>query len=53
MHGNNPLTQKVNFYVSVSFIFAFGLFLTFTIVQAINSASLFDHGHTSFADTID
>ncbi len=30
------LTQKVNFYVSVTFILAFGLFMTTTVVQAIN-----------------
>lgn len=28
------LKQRVNFYISVSFIFVFGLFMTTTIVQA-------------------
>lgn len=52
MHGNNPLTQKVNFYVSMSFIFVFGLFLTTFVVQAIDGASLFDHSHISAANIL-
>ena len=30
------LKQQVNFYVSVAFIFAFGLFMTTTVVSAIS-----------------
>ncbi len=36
MTGAEVFKQKVNFYVSVTFIFVFGLFLTTTVVQAIN-----------------
>lgn len=36
MNSAEAFKQKVNFYVSVSFIFVFGLFLTTTVVQAIN-----------------
>jgi len=38
------LTQKVNFVISASFIFVFGLFLTITVVHAIDrNSSLFSH----------
>jgi hypothetical protein len=33
------LTQKVNFYVSLTFILMFSLFLTTTVVSAINRDS--------------
>ena len=33
--NKNPLMQKVNFYISIVFIAAFGFLLTIKIVQAI------------------
>ena len=33
----NPLTQKVNFYLSICFIFVFGLFMTTKIVNAVRT----------------
>lgn len=34
------LKQRVNFYVSVAFILAFGIFMTTTVVGAINRDSV-------------
>jgi hypothetical protein len=31
------LTQKVNFFISVSFIAVFGVFMTITVVHALNA----------------
>jgi hypothetical protein len=46
----NQLTQKVNFYLSVCLISAFGFFTTVTVVQALNAdAPLVKH----FASPID
>ena len=39
MNYSLSLKQKVNFYVSVAFILAFGSFMTVTIVSAINRDS--------------
>lgn len=39
MNRSFSLTQKVNFYVSIAFIFMFGLFMTTTVVNAINRDS--------------
>ena len=33
MRSNNPLTQKVNFVISATFIAVFGLFLTSKILD--------------------
>lgn len=40
MERSLSLTQKVNFYVSVTFILAFGIFMTTTVVSAINRDSV-------------
>ncbi|MDR3571208.1 MAG: hypothetical protein P4L81_03345 [Candidatus Pacebacteria bacterium] len=39
MSSSFSLTQKVNFYISVAFILAFGIFMTTTVVNAINRDS--------------
>jgi hypothetical protein len=40
----NPLTQKVNFYISVAFIACFGFFITISVVQVLNpKAALVQH----------
>jgi|GEM_PF-3319792 hypothetical protein len=36
MERSFALTQKVNFYISATFILLFGLLLTTTVVNAIN-----------------
>ena len=44
MQRQEILTQKVNFFVSVMFIGVFGLFLTITVVHAIDrNASVFQN----------
>ncbi len=32
----NPLKQKVNFYVSLGFVLSFGFFMALTVVQAFH-----------------
>ena len=32
----NPLTQQVNFYVSIAFVAVFGFFTAITVGQALN-----------------
>jgi hypothetical protein len=39
MERSFALTQKVNFFISVAFILLFGIFLTTTVVSAINRDS--------------
>lgn len=36
MNRSLSLNQQVNFYISVAFILAFGIFMTTTVVGAIN-----------------
>lgn len=48
MSAQQVLTQKVNFVISAAFIFVFGLFLTITVVQAINrNSDIFQNFSTS------
>jgi hypothetical protein len=39
MDHSVSLTQRVNFYVSIAFILVFGIFMTTTVVNAINRDS--------------
>lgn len=36
MRSTNPLTQKVNFFISACFIASFGLFMTTKIIDFAN-----------------
>jgi|GEM_PF-2131274 len=43
MRGN-PLTQKVNFYISIAFIASFGFIISLSVIQSLNPrAALVQH----------
>lgn len=37
--SSNPLTQKVNFFISATFIASFGLFVTFQILEVAHASN--------------
>jgi hypothetical protein len=41
--AKNPLTQVVNFYISIGFIASFGFIIAISVIQSVNPSAPITH----------